>query len=125
MSGQLLKEAVPPQALADWVGKICAADGRFRVLSKAAYRSADESGQITAFREAMAPFYHESKRHYATRPMTYTRFATLLRQLAKATGFLFTSRIVYSRSTYEIRYYLSCPNSGEGKADLPELRVAV
>lgn len=50
------------------------------------------------------PYYYPSKQYYLTRPMTYTSFATILRQCARHYGWQFSSACSYRQSTRMVEY---------------------
>jgi len=56
------------------------------------------------FCNELAEFYHESKQHYVTRPLTYKSFATILRQICKANNIAIRSRVLYIESVYSTEY---------------------
>ena len=109
MSGQLFREAVPRSLIISVTEALCAKNGGSYTLSLATYRAAAHRGDVERIRNALKPYYHLSKQYYVTRGATYGHTATLLRQLCKSIGASFTSKILYSRSTYELRYRIIVP----------------
>ena len=51
-------------------------------------------------------YYFKSKHHYLEREKTYKNFVTIVRQICKYHAIPYTSKILYSKSTYEIKYFI-------------------
>ena len=51
-------------------------------------------------------YYFKSKHHYLERDSTYKNFVTIVRQICKYHHIPFTSDIKYSKSKYEIKYFI-------------------
>jgi hypothetical protein len=61
------------------------------------------------FIEALKPHYKKSKQYYLTRPPKYSYFTTLIRHICKANNIMYSSKIQYDKSNYEIIYYIYKP----------------
>ena len=62
---------------------------------------------IDKFYESIKPYYFKSKQFYLERDKTYKNFITILRQLTKYHHIPYTSKIIYLKSTYEIKYFIA------------------
>ena len=49
-------------------------------------------------------YYHKGKHFYLERQLTYNSFTTILRQICKQEAVMFTSKINYNKSKYNIDY---------------------
>ena len=54
----------------------------------------------------LKPHYKASKQHYLERPAKYNYFTTLVRHICKANKIMYSSKIKYDKSKYEIIYYI-------------------
>ena len=61
---------------------------------------------IMPFCESLKKHYFPSKHFYLEREPLYKNVATIVRQLCKYLHIPYTSRIVYSKSKYEIIYVI-------------------
>ena len=110
MSSQLFRRTVPIEILLSFLQEHSTVDGNFHVFSKTSFKKAVYHNKIAPFCESIAEYYHISKRYYVERHIDYCKFTTILRQLCKLHNFPYISRIVYSKSTYDILYYISLPS---------------
>ena len=58
------------------------------------------------FYNQIKQYYFKSKLFYLERDKTYKNFVTILRQICKYHAIPYTSKILYSKSTYEIKYFI-------------------
>jgi hypothetical protein len=63
-------------------------------------------GLNNEFKENIIGCYHDSKRVYVTREMTYNSFINIVRQICKSNQMMFTSQIKYMESKYSIEYLI-------------------
>jgi hypothetical protein len=63
-------------------------------------------GLYEEFTESLKPFYKPSKQFYLTRPPKYNNLTTLIRHVCKANNIIYSSKIKYDKSNYEIIYYI-------------------
>ena len=110
MSSQLFRKTVPIDILLSFLKEYSTVDGNFHVFSKTSFKKAVYHNKIAPFCESIVEYYHKSKRYYVERQIDYCKFTTILRQLCKLHSFPYISRIVYSKSTYDILYYISLPS---------------
>ena len=52
------------------------------------------------------PYYFKSKQFYLERDKNYKNIITIIRQICKFNHMAYTSKIVYLKSTYEIKYFI-------------------
>lgn len=103
---QIFKEIVPQNLLFELLEKICLRKTEtYYFINTTSFKKAQHNNLVKPFCEAILPYYHISKQTYVTRDLTYARFCTILRQIAKANDVIFVSKINYDKSKYEINYY--------------------
>jgi hypothetical protein len=104
MSVQIFKKDVPIKIITDFLDSCATRKEGYYIFSKVSFKAAQFNNLIVPFCNSLIEYYYKSKRVYILRPMSYTNFNTILRQLCKKVGLKFTSKIEYEKSTYEIIY---------------------
>jgi len=66
---------------------------------------------LHAFKEYITPFYFDSKKIYPLNMLSYKGFNVVLRQLCKNFGIVYTYKIKYIHSNYEIIYSVVLPET--------------
>jgi hypothetical protein len=103
---QIFKKIVPHEILFELLEKIyLRKTDTYYFINTTSYKKAQHYNLIKPFCEVILPYYHISKQTYVTRDLTYAKFCTILRQIAKSNGISFVSKINYDKSKYEINYY--------------------
>jgi hypothetical protein len=103
---QIFCQPVDTNILFDLLDKICLKKEKYYVIDNNAYRKLLFHEYDKEFFETIIDYYHESKKFYVTRKMTYKNFITIARQICKVNNIMFTSQIKYSESNYTIDYYI-------------------
>jgi len=70
------------------------------------YKKGIFNESIVSFIEKCKPYYHVSKYVYLDRKMSFNNFITILRQICKYNNIVYTSKIIYDKSKYNIIYYI-------------------
>ena len=107
MPSQLFKQIVPAEILFDFLSGVCEIEHNYYKFNSDAYKRANMDNKITTFLETLEPYYHVAKRKYVERKQSYSNFITILRQLCNIQNVGYTSKISYSKSKYEIIYYIN------------------
>jgi len=107
MKSQIFKSIVPIDILFELLEKICVKDEKYYHLSKSTFKAAEYHQLVTDFCSKIIEHYHTSKRYYVDRKMNYNKFVTVIRQICSLHNVSYTSKIVYSKSDYNILYYIS------------------
>lgn len=107
MKSQIFKCIVPITILFELLEKICVKDEKNYHLCKSAFKAAEYHNLVNGFCAKLIEYYHVSKRHYVEKKMNYNSFVTVARQICSANNVEYTSKIVYSKSDYEILYFIS------------------
>jgi hypothetical protein len=79
---------------------------KYYLVNNDAFKKMKMLGLYEELTNNLKPFYKPSKQYYLTREAKYTSFTTLLRHMCKANNIMFSSKIKYDKSNYEIIYYV-------------------
>ena len=103
---QLFKKKYAPKKLMDFLKKICVIKNNHFTLTKDSYKRAQLLNILDPFLKDTKEHYFPSKQHYITRPMRFSYFVTIIRQLCKECCMGWASDISYDKSSYNMRYYI-------------------
>ena len=106
MSSQIFKKQFPKEILYDLLNKICVKNNTYYILNKISYKKGEFQKLLEPFLQLLLEYYHLSKRHYITRKLTYNSFVTIIRQICRSKNINYASKIVYSKSDYDIVYHI-------------------
>ena len=103
---QIFQKNIPKTILFDFLQKYCDTNKNQYIFSKESFKRAKIDNAIELFCENLRQYYFPSKYHYLDRESKYKYFITILRQICKYHHIPFTSNIKYSKSNYEIKYFI-------------------
>jgi len=104
---QIFQNPIPKNILIDFLKEHCSHNSVYYTFSKVNFKKIKfQNGVLENFFTDIKPFYFKSKLFYLERDKTYKNFITILRQICKFHAIPYTSKIVYSKSTYEIKYFI-------------------
>jgi hypothetical protein len=107
MSNQLFKYDISNTLLFSLLDKISTKiDDKYYILNNASYKKGMYYKYIQEFCDEIKDHYFESKRYYVERKLDYNKFTTIIRHICRANATIFTSKIKYDKSCYEIVYYI-------------------
>ena len=106
MSAQLFKTNIPKKKIYDLLEIICTKNDKIYILNKDAFKKGIFNNIIQNFLEECKPYYHLSKQKYIEKKLTYNSFTTVVRQICNSNKIVYTSKIKYNNSTYDIIYYI-------------------
>ena len=106
MSTQIFKTSISKQILINLLDNICLKNEKHYTLNSEIFKKNMFQGIIPSFIEEIKPYYHNSKKKYLEGKHTYTNFTTILRQICNYTKIIYTSKIKYDKSKYDIIYYI-------------------
>lgn len=106
MKSQIFKNQISKQVLFDLLDKICIKNEKYYLLNKISYKKGEYEKLFEVFYQLILPYYYKSKQFYVTRKHNYISFVTIIRQICKINNIHYTSKINYSRSSYDITYYI-------------------
>ena len=104
MSKQIFKKLVPTTVLYELFDQICLKTEKCYLVDQNAFKKFMYYKLNESFCELLRDYYHVSKHFYLTRAMTYNSFTSIVRQICKSNGVMFTSQIKYNESKYTIEY---------------------
>ena len=91
----------------DILNKICLIQNdKYYLINNAAFKKMRLLEVYDPFIEELKPHYKKSKLHYLERQPKYNYFTTIIRHICKSNKVMYTSKITYDKSNYEIIYYI-------------------
>ena len=106
MSSQIFKKIYPKESLIEFIDKFAYKCNNYYIINKAYYKRAVFLNIIKDFIDDIKDYYHASKSKYLENVNSYSKFMTIIRQMCKINEINFISKIIYSKSTYDIIYYI-------------------
>lgn len=106
MTNQIFKKVIPKELLYELLDKICIKNEKYYLFDLNAYRKLMFYNLQDEFCDKIKDCYHIGKRMYVERKMTYNSFTTILRQICKSNNLMYTSKIKYNESKYNIDYFV-------------------
>ena len=106
MSTQIFKNKIPNNLLFELFDKICFKNDKYYTFNNIAFKKGIYNSEIQKFIDLCIPYYHLSKRKYLEKKISNRSFTTIFRQICNAKNIRYTSQIVYSKSRYDIVYYI-------------------
>ena len=104
MASQLFKEEVSIDIL---VNLLQSCTDETNAFGKDAYKKACICGSIYIFLDSLKECYFTSKQFYVTRKMSYKNIITIIRHVCNHLNIHYSSKIIYTKSSYEIVYYIN------------------
>jgi hypothetical protein len=106
MSTQIFKKDIPNELLFNLLESICMKNEKHYVLNNESFKKGIYNESIINFIELCKPYYHNSKKKYLEKKMTYNSFITIVRQICNYNKLTYTSQIKYNKSSYDIIYII-------------------
>ena len=106
MLKQIFRDNIPTTLLFDLLERICLKTEKYYLIDQNAYKKLIFMRHDESFLETILPYYQISKRFYVTRKCTYNSFINIIRQICKSNDVMFTSKIHYNESKYNIDYFI-------------------
>ena len=109
MPSQIFKKIYPKESLINFIDKFAYNNNNnnnYYLINKSCYKRAIFLDIIKEFIDDIKDYYHVSKRKYIENVDNYSKFITIIRQLCKINNVNFASKIIYTKSTYDITYYI-------------------
>jgi hypothetical protein len=103
---QTFKSRVDKDILFDFLKLNCEKTEKYYVFNLTSYKRGELNDSNNAFLESLKPYYHKAKLFYLERKHTYSGLCTILRQICKAHSILYSTKVVYSKSKYNIPYFI-------------------
>ena len=106
MSSQIFKNKVPNELLFNLLDFICVKNEKHYTFNINSFKKGIYSEKIQNFFLECNQYYHNSKKKYLIKKLTYNAFTTVLRQICNYNNIKYTSQLIYDRSCYNIIYYI-------------------
>jgi len=106
MLKQIFRKNIQIDILYELLEKVCLKTDKYFLIDKNAFKKILYFNYHNDFTEQILPFYQESKQFYAIRKFTYNSFVNIVRQICKSNNVMFTSKIKYNESQYNIDYLI-------------------
>ena len=106
MSSQIFKSEVPKEFLFNFLDNICIKNEKNYILNSMAFKKGVFNESIVEFFKDIYPHYHNSKKKYLDKKLTYNSFITVIRQICNNNNITYTSQVKYDKSVYDIIYYI-------------------
>jgi hypothetical protein len=103
---QIFKQTIDKNLLFDFLEKVCNKTEKYYIFDLNAYKRAQLQNEILPFCDSLKPYYYSSKKFYIERKLNYNNLCTIIRQICNVNSILFSSKIVYSKSKYNIPYHI-------------------
>ena len=103
---QTFKSRVDKDILFDFLKLNCEKTEKYYVFNLTSYKRGELNDSNNAFLESLKQYYHKAKLFYLERKHTYSGLCTVIRQLCKAHSILYSTKVVYSKSKYNIPYFI-------------------
>lgn len=103
---QTFKSRVDKDILFDFLKLNCEKTEKCYVFNLTSYKRGEMNDSNNAFLEVLKPYYHKAKLFYLERKCTYSGLCTVIRQICKAHSILYSTKVVYSKSKYNIPYFI-------------------
>ena len=101
---QLFKNLYPKEDFLCFLKKHCTFDEKNILFSKESFKKIKLAKEAQPFFDNLRDYYFISKKKYVERNPTYKYFITVLKQIARSHHITYTSKINYSKSTYNLEY---------------------
>jgi hypothetical protein len=106
MSTQIFKKDIPNEILFNLLDNICVKNDKHYILNNESFKKGLFNEIIQLFIENCRPYYHNSKKKYLEKKITYNSFVTIVRQICNYNKLTYTSQIKYNKSCYDIVYFI-------------------
>jgi hypothetical protein len=106
MSSQIFRKNVPNEFLFELLDKICLKTDKYYLLDMNSFKKLVFHNYHTEFFDALKEYYNLSKLFYLERKLVYNSFTNIVRQICKSNNIMFTSKIKYNESKYNIVFLI-------------------
>ena len=104
MFSQIFKSEVPKVILFNFLDNICIKNEKNYILNSMAFKKGLFNESIVEFFKSIYQHYHNSKKKYLDKKLTYNSFITVIRQICNNLKITYTSQVKYDKSVYDIIY---------------------
>lgn len=106
MSSQIFKNKIPNELLFTLLENICLKTDKYYIFNNDSFKKGVYKEFFGIFIDTCRPYYFISKYKYLDKKLCYKSFVTIMRQICKCNNIVYTSKIKYDKSNYDIFYYI-------------------
>jgi hypothetical protein len=106
MLKQIFKRQIPIIILYELLETISLKTDKYYAIDLSAYKKMIFQNLHVDFLCKIKDYYHNSKKFYVERELTYNSFTNIIRQICKSNEIAFHSSIKYNTSKYNIDYFI-------------------
>lgn len=103
---QTFKNPIKREHLFEFLERVCEKKEKYYIFNMTSYKRGEMESITNEFLEQIRPYYHKAKTFYIDRKRSYSGICTIIRQICKLHSIMFTTQITYSKSKYNIPYYI-------------------
>jgi hypothetical protein len=103
---QLFKKIYPKENLIEFIKKFAYKNNNYYLINKSYYKRALFLNIIPDFLLDIKSYYHISKYKYINNVDNYSKFITIIRQICRSNNINYVSKIIYTKATYDINYFI-------------------
>jgi hypothetical protein len=103
---QIFRKEIPNDILFNLLEQICLKTTKYYLIDINTYKKLLYHNLHIPFLDSLIDYYHESKRFYIKRNVSYNSFINIIRQICKNNNIVFSSQIKYNKSKYNIDYFI-------------------
>ncbi len=106
MLKQIFKHNVPIHIIFNLLDIVCLKTEKYYLIDNNAFKKLLYNNYQHDFLNTILDYYQDSKKFYVTRKFNYNSFVNIIRQICKSNDIMFTSKIKYNESKYNIDYFI-------------------
>ena len=110
MESQIFKNKIPIELLFTLFNLVITIQSndqsKYYIIDKTIFKKLQYNNYIQEFLDEIIQYYYTSKQYYVTRNINYNNFLTIVRQICKINNINITKKILYTKSNYNILYYI-------------------
>uniref|UniRef100_A0A6C0DJI6 Uncharacterized protein n=1 Tax=viral metagenome TaxID=1070528 RepID=A0A6C0DJI6_9ZZZZ len=106
MTSQIFKKNIPNELMFQLFDNICSKNEKHYILNRISFKKGLYNNLILDFFEKCKTYYHNSKKKYLERNLSYNNFTTIVRQICNFNNIKYTTQIKYDKSVYDIIYII-------------------
>jgi len=85
----------------------CIKENNYLCINKEIYKKYEFNNKLNDFNDNIKKFYKKSKRYFLEREKNYNNFTSTLRHICKLLLIPYYKKIIYTKNSYYIEYYIN------------------
>ena len=106
MNSQIFKKDIESDILYSLLEKICLKTDKYYLIDYNSYKKMIFNEYHISFCNILKDYYYLGKHFYLEREITYKSFTNIVRQICKYKNIMFTTKMNYNKSQYNIDYLI-------------------